>query len=393
MTGQLFISLLSPAVTLMLAAVFFILWRYLRAHTFLLLSSLGFVACAMAFITYDLVQFPNFEIGKLISNGFFYLSILCISVAAVLRYGRPLPWRLWAATVIAGFVGLAWFLYVDPRLDARIYVVNATLAAIVLVAFYALRDMRPRIAADYMLIALGIVALANFTLRPILTVWDGVDYQGYAGFQQSIYWTTVQFAAAILSIGVATTFLVAVAINLIVELRSESRTDQLSDLLNRRGFEEEASAALAVCAGQGRRAMMIVADLDHFKRINDSYGHQTGDAVIAQFSQILRAVAGETAIVGRMGGEEFAVFLPGADLHQARMLAEAVRNNFLAAMVPGLPRDVVLTASFGVYAGVLGEGLYDLVRGGDKALYVAKNEGRDRTIIASAPLRPVPNAV
>ncbi|MFN4166648.1 MAG: GGDEF domain-containing protein, partial [Ferrovibrio sp.] len=157
-------------------------------------------------------------------------------------------------------------------------------------------------------------------------------------FQHSLYWTTVQFTQPLISVAFALSLMVAIAMDLISQLRREARTDKLSGLLNRGGFEAAASAALRRSqAGKGLPACLIIADLDHFKQINDTFGHSVGDAVIGLFGRHVAAMCSDDMIAGRIGGEEFAVLLPGHEIQAARLFAESLRAcpwDYWSGMLP-----------------------------------------------------------
>src|SRR3546814_9490492 len=100
-----------------------------------------------------------------------------------------------------------------------------------------------------------------------------LGFDDYVGCHQSLYWTTVQFSQAMVSVVAAISLMVAVALDQIAELRREVDADDLSGLLNRRGFEAQAGAALRRCLDERRPVALIIADLDRFKSINDNHGH------------------------------------------------------------------------------------------------------------------------
>ena len=390
MTGQFFISLFNPAVALLLAVAFILLWSYRKDRPYILLSAWGFLTCAAGFLLQDVVPLPDFGLSKLLSNGLFYAAVTLLSAATISRRGAVIPYAAWTVTLSLGLILLAWFIYVDPRLDVRIYVVNATIGVVVAATLYALRHPRRGNIVDYLTVGLTVVALLNFILRPALIVRDGARYTNYDGFQQSVYWTTVQFASALLTIGVALMLMVAIALELIAELQTESRTDKLTNLLNRRGFEDQANKRLQGCIKNGEPAMMVLADLDHFKHINDAHGHAAGDAVIAAFGAILRGAADSNAIIGRIGGDEFAILLPHSHQGVAQVFAEKVRAQFCSTLIEGLPSPAPLTASFGICAHRAGDSFATLVRKADDALYAAKRQGRDQANVASVSLASVP---
>jgi diguanylate cyclase (GGDEF)-like protein len=122
---------------------------------------------------------------------------------------------------------------------------------------------------------------------------------------------------------------------------------------------------------------MILSDLDHFKSINDRFGHALGDRVIRRFSEILRLHAPREAIIARLGGEEFAVLLPSGQAAAAHVLAEAARTAFKDVAPYIVAGEVHPTASFGIAVAREKEGLLALMDRADRALYQAKSDGRD----------------
>ncbi|HSI40092.1 MAG TPA: GGDEF domain-containing protein [Xanthobacteraceae bacterium] len=161
--------------------------------------------------------------------------------------------------------------------------------------------------------------------------------------------------------------------------------DDLTGLLNRRGFLTRTRDAVA---GGGPVAVLAL-DLDRFKTINDVYGHAAGDDVLRLFARVLRDNLRGTDIVGRLGGEEFGVVLPGAETAVAREIAERIRIAFRRSG-EGLPmRETRLSASIGIATGHLptlapGEALAALQEQADMALYAAKQGGRDRVMLHAA---------
>ncbi len=160
------------------------------------------------------------------------------------------------------------------------------------------------------------------------------------------------------------------------ELRRQSMSDHLTGVLNRRGFDEQAAAAHG--APGGPPTSVIALDVDHFKAVNDRHGHATGDEVLRTVAALLReGIAPVRGIVGRTGGEEFMVALPGTTLSEAVAIAERLRERLSQT---GFARDggtFYVTASFGVQLALGGEALNSAFRGADDALYRAKRDGRN----------------
>jgi len=160
----------------------------------------------------------------------------------------------------------------------------------------------------------------------------------------------------------------------------QASTDALTGLPNRRAFE----AAVRERLRDGGRFAFVMADLDKFKLLNDTHGHEAGDRALRLFGQVLRAGLGKDDLVGRLGGEEFGILLDGVTLERAVLVLDRLRAALSEAIDGGTPR---FTASFGVCVSVGHAGFDDLLRIADKALYRAKHEGRDRVVAAGAPER------
>ncbi|HJT39669.1 MAG TPA: sensor domain-containing diguanylate cyclase [Sphingobium sp.] len=160
-----------------------------------------------------------------------------------------------------------------------------------------------------------------------------------------------------------------------MELRAQATTDLLTGLLTRRAFFTEGNRLFAYRDVARGQFTCLAIDLDHFKRINDSFGHAAGDRVLQQVGKLLSSQLRPDSIVGRIGGEEFAVILPGEHIEGALQVAERIRSTLSAANYAGLPR---FTASIGVSArqGCDRE-MKDVLERADNAAYQAKNAGRN----------------
>lgn len=160
-------------------------------------------------------------------------------------------------------------------------------------------------------------------------------------------------------------------------LLHQSQTDTLTGLYNRRRMYQIAEQELARIQRNGGSLGLILIDLDHFKQINDTHGHPTGDAVLKTFAAMILKEIREIDIAVRMGGEEFAIIMPGCNKSSAYALAERIRK---ATMTLILPDNLRLTASFGASATLGAEDTFEqLFSRTDQLLYKAKTEGRNRT--------------
>ena len=164
-----------------------------------------------------------------------------------------------------------------------------------------------------------------------------------------------------------------------VTLRRLAETDALTGISNRQHFTRLAEQTLAQCAKDGEPAALVMFDLDHFKTINDSYGHVTGDWVLQRVAETCKGFCRRIDHLGRLGGEEFAILLHGCDLDAATRLAEDCRTRIARIETGDSGHAFTVTASFGVTAtSVSGYALMPLLSHSDLALYRAKREGRNR---------------
>jgi diguanylate cyclase (GGDEF)-like protein/putative nucleotidyltransferase with HDIG domain len=177
---------------------------------------------------------------------------------------------------------------------------------------------------------------------------------------------------------------------LVAQLADAARTDPLTGLHNRRGFEESFAVEIERARRGGHALTLLVADLDHFKRVNDRLGHATGDAALTRVGKLLRSGKRQIDYSARTGGEEFALILPDTADREGYLVAERLRGMIERAFGDDL---VPLTMSVGV-AGYPkhGQTADELLRSADRALYAAKELGRNRAVIYSSEVGSVARA-
>lgn len=319
-------------------------------------------------------------VGLAIFASFLFAISLCV-VGLARHYRLAPPWRILGAVVAASL--LVNILIIDmPRASAlRGLLYQAPYFLVQLVGVITILRFGQRKALDRALLALFALSGLQFLSKPLLAAMlgSGATPQAYIG---STYAAISQSLGAMMLIANGLLMLLIIVRDAMAEITARSETDTLSGLLNRRGFEDRADRLLATALRAGVPGAMVVADLDHFKAINDSHGHEAGDRVIRAFADVLSATADAHAVVGRLGGEEFAVFIPGANLTTARLYAEGVRTGFSGLSIANLGPDRRISASFGVARLKSGDSLSDLLRRTDAALYEAKKSGRDQVCVS-----------
>jgi diguanylate cyclase (GGDEF)-like protein len=166
------------------------------------------------------------------------------------------------------------------------------------------------------------------------------------------------------------------------ELARQVRTDALTELLNRRAFYEDAGRECERCNRYNRPLALLMFDLDHFKSVNDVFGHLVGDRALAHFAAVLARTARTSDTVARYGGEEFALLAPETDLESASQLAGRVRKALAESRLEVDGQAVPITVSIGIAQMLPDEPVERLLSRTDAALYEAKSAGRDRVRLA-----------
>ena len=170
------------------------------------------------------------------------------------------------------------------------------------------------------------------------------------------------------------------------ELQRQVRTDSLTGLANRRSFQERAESEFARSRRHGTPLAMVSIDIDHFKQINDRYGHPVGDLVLRDFAVCCQQVLREEDVCARTGGEEFCLLLPETGRDDAVAIAERIRAMTAACRPCPEHPELHITASFGVAAMTQTDPQFGaLFARADRALYAAKEQGRNRVILAAPP--------
>ncbi|MCA1972343.1 MAG: GGDEF domain-containing protein [Caenispirillum sp.] len=170
------------------------------------------------------------------------------------------------------------------------------------------------------------------------------------------------------------------------ELTRQATRDPLTDLFNRRAFNDAAERELSRARRNGRMPAFLLLDLDHFKRLNDTHGHEAGDSLLRAFARTAATGLRPGDVLARFGGEEFVLMLPETDAADAGRVAERIRAGTETATVAGTTGAVSVTVSIGIAVAEMADGGLDSVlRRADAALYAAKAAGRNRIEFAAAP--------
>ncbi|WP_017584750.1 sensor domain-containing diguanylate cyclase [Nocardiopsis ganjiahuensis] len=248
-------------------------------------------------------------------------------------------------------------------------------------------------------VILALLCCAGFTVMNTILVFMGTRLSGGSDGVRTM-WDREAFLvdSVELCVGVTVAILAQLSLFLLViavppvlllqrslvyqQLQTAARTDPKTGLLNAPTWEQEAAAEIARARSTRGRAAVLIVDIDHFKRVNDSYGHLFGDQVLLGVATTIAQQLRQSDLLGRFGGEEFVVMLPGADTTEAWQAAERLRSQVGRMEIAVDDVQVSITISIGVaVVGDHGNDLVELLTAADLALYRAKETGRDRVCL------------
>ncbi|MDD1017168.1 GGDEF domain-containing protein [Pseudomonas rubra] len=384
--------------TLLLVAVFiFALMGLLTLHAWsrgvreqtlgylggmLLLAALGVTLISLRGIVYEFVALVLGNIVLLLAAALNWTSMRVFAGRAPHVPGIAAGALLWAAW------GLTPSFYAD--LGQRVSLYSLLVSVYGGLSMFELWRVRQRLEVAYLPAMLLIVihtafyavrALADHGLslqHAIAGVGSGTGFFSFMLFESMLY-----------AIGIAYVTLAMVRERTELKFKAAAYADPLTGIGNRRAFMAQGEQLLANCARRGQPVALLLCDLDHFKRLNDVYGHQTGDQALIAFSQVTRQSVRQEDVFGRIGGEEFACLLANTDEPTALRVAQRICNHFYQwpLLEPGL-----LSVSVGIVSSgnPAEHDLSRLLSMADSALYGAKHQGRNRVQLYQPPSESVP---
>jgi two-component system, sensor histidine kinase LadS len=355
----------------LLATGLFVLWLFVRDAAFLhylcyVLSFGSYMAVfngiAYQYVWPDSPEFASVVQVLLLMAALFFLVQFSRSMLRIPLLAPRLDWvnRALQGLTLALMAAAPFFRYAD--LIMPISVATLWAMAMVLAMGVAAQRAGERSAGYYLLAwSVFLVGVVAYMLKSF--GWLPHNFATQYGFQVG---TFCEFVLLSVALGIR-----------VQELRQQSRTDGLTGLANRTHYDALIEQQFAQHLAEHAPLSLLVVDVDHFQRINDSHGHAVGDRTLQRVADVLRRGLGRGQEACRYGGEEFAIVLPRCTLEQALDLAERLR-----AQVAADPREPPVTISVGV-ACTAGQAFADpraLFRAADEALYAAKRSGRDRVV-------------
>jgi len=370
------LGMLTPLMALLFAITFAVFWKLGRMKRHVLGFAIGYLLFGTGFLVTHFLPADAFYLFH--STQFFYsLGTMVYVVSVCERVGQkvhlPTLVGIYALSVVVLGVAVSMTSDVAPRL----IIVNTGYGAMFVMCLATLLMARRRDIADYAIIVVVASQAVDFLVRPNLTLMFEKSIPAEA-YRDSIYYSLIGLVLGVKSVMVAMVLIGATIAEWTKSLRETSEADPLTGLHNRAAFEDAMRTVIPKAHAESRPLSLVVADIDHFKQVNDIWGHQSGDRAIASFGKLINEMVRGCDTAGRVGGEEFCIAVWNCPNEPAERLAERIRQAFAQLNHDGLNDDIRLTASFGVATAQDGESYERLFARADTALYDAKSEGRNR---------------
>ncbi|KGH30686.1 MULTISPECIES: GGDEF domain-containing protein [Comamonas] len=369
--------LVAPVCITALGALMAFCWLGQRRSVFLLSTACGLTLTGLALGWQCLTPHGQLVRWAIYTGPIYLLGAWLCTWGVAQKFSVSSYPKVSALVSIIVVAALYEYSIVQDNIAARVLWLNTGLGIIHFIPFPAIALKRVRRDGLEKLLYRSYGAFAIYTvLRPIMVLFLG--FTELQDMLSSIYWLVTMLGSLLFSLAFSGLMLIVSMRDAMATLRDERNHDMLTGVLNRRGFWE-----LADLLARDRKAQpisIVAADLDHFKRVNDSWGHEYGDGVLKAVAEVVQASVRGSDLVARFGGEEFVLLLTHADIETAQRVAQRIRAGAVEIIAP-LPDGQRVTLSMGIVVNPFGSDLREAVMRADQQLYKAKELGRDQVVV------------
>lgn len=363
-----------------LAAALIIAWRYDTRQRATFWMAIGIFATSIPLGIQSMLvgdKIASFAIYTAVS---YLLGAWCIGLSIAIKFQAPYYHRLALLVSTAVMYGIFYYSQVQDNLALRALILSAGLGMLQMLPLIRVLKHRPRSdLLDAYLYWCYLLFCFYTAMRPLLFwLFEQVLLQDLI---HSVYWFVTLLTSILFCMTFSFLLLGSSIRSTLKKLHTERNLDPLTNLLNRRAFNESVQQLLS--SDESRPVALVIADIDHFKKINDRWGHDMGDSVLRKLAQCLRQSTRRSDLVARFGGEEFVMLMPNTDTDTAHTIAQRIQNA-LAQGDSVLPDAHKFTMSFGIAALEPQESMEQAMKRADIALYQAKKSGRNRICLHEA---------
>ncbi|MDG5748714.1 GGDEF domain-containing protein [Qipengyuania sp. XHP0207] len=370
------LAMANPLLCTVFALSFIALWRRDTSTSWPVMIAFAYAAQAVGFFIFHFTGNPNGVVAITAMHLFYSAGASAMMWGICARNGQRAPLALFATIAVIS-LALMVAATIGANYNARLYAANAAYGLILALGCQVAASKTEKEFLDKVILWLIAIGAFQFFVRPITAIMvEGAmtaeEYRATPFYAVMVVWLAVS------SLLIALSLMIAALTDQMRSVREASKLDSLTRLRTRRAFESDVMEAFEKAKADHVPLSLVVADIDHFKGVNDVYGHQVGDRAIAEFGNVLSGMIRHADVAGRIGGEEFCILAWNCDEEKAHAMAERIRRRFAETAIPGMPAGNRLTASFGVAGRRSGEGYGKLFARADAELYRAKHGGRNR---------------
>ena len=374
-------QLIPPFLVAALGTVTGILWLVTRrANPSLIFTTAGFYLIALGLALHVLVIQYDENIAVVGSNVLYGIGAASLTYGLIKRSHQPGGVAMLAVMCIAIAFGTVWFAYISKSSAGQTYVINIGFSALLLFGAWRTRQLARGNTGDQLLFWWFLAVGIHYIPRAYLMASNVSEADTLSN---GTFLSVIQLfpmAGLILLFGVIT--IIATGLDIINAIQDERDTDALTRVHNRRGLER----LLRTTDWASRLPVsVLICDIDHFKQVNDRYGHAGGDQILEHFAGSLMANVRPNDVVARLGGEEFVVIMPATELSGGVAVAERIRSSNARMGDDSIAPGYIVQCSIGVAELQIDEDLWSAIRRADELLYQAKQQGRNR-VVSSAGL-------
>ena len=379
------LGLLTPLMALGFAATFFAMWYVGRLRRHVLGFCITYVLFAVGYLFTHLMD-PNAWYLFHTTQALYSAGVIVMLASLCDRVGQKINIPVFVGVYVVSAIVLAIAVSLSDDVAPRLIIVNNGYGAMFAMGLATLLVAPRRNLLDTAIICIASFSVLDFLVRPNMTLL--FEQSIAAGtYRDSVYYSLIGLVLGVKSVATAMLLIGATIAEWTTVLRESGERDALTGLRDRGAFEHSMRSMLTRAKTENRSLSLVVADIDHFKQVNDIWGHQAGDHAISGFAGLIQDMVRGCDIPGRIGGEEFCIAVWNCDHEPAERLAERIRQAFARLEHPDLNDDIRLTASFGIAQARDGESYEHLFARADAALYEAKSTGRNRVINAETGAR------
>jgi len=365
-------------ISVMLSIIFLLAWRTIEPKLYTLMWSLLFATAALnGLINAAKEIFPNNDIYWIIVNA----TSLLVQWFALAGFRYRSLHNPFKSSIIIYFICvellIIWFTLISPHMGLKMLFAPISGGITMLACSWEIINIKRKIrpAEKAMVILLIIYSLVQVSAGYIALMQGAERNEEYLMLYLEINYLIMP--ASLTGLGLFTVLILAD--DLSSRMRYQANSDQLTSLLNRRGFYQKANLMEKTAREKNVPISIIITDIDHFKQINDSYGHKAGDLVLRKLAAVFQKYISKQDIVARIGGEEFVLLLYSKEINEAKIIAEKIRQYAQELIMNIDDQNLSVTLSFGIVELLAGKStLEKKLNDADKALYKAKRLGRNR---------------